>query len=126
MANLKFRMFTWPEDPEIYSVRAVMSPLYTIADDGTISYRGMGPLCRVISGSGVFQGSKAVSNFNALSVIMATGQVGELIHPQWGTMSVYLTELKMQQESREDYIAYSFVFREAHESGSIPKLPEQE
>ena len=77
-------------------------------------------------GSGVFQGSKAVSNFNALSVIMATGQVGELIHPQWGTMSVYLTELKMQQESREDYIAYSFVFREADESGSIPKLPEQE
>ena len=126
MANLKFRMFTWPENPETFGIRAVMSPMYTIANDGTISYQGMGPLCRVITGRGVFCGSKAVSNFNALSVIMATGEVGDLVHPQWGTIRAYLTELEMDQESREGYIAYSFTFREADESGGIPQLPEQE
>lgn len=126
MNNLKYKVWTWPENPETFRIQAVREPLYTIAEDGTIQYEGLGPLCRVISGSGVFRGAEAVDNFNALSVLMATGTVGELVHPQWGTIKAYLTGLDMEQESRDGYILYSFTFREADEKGMIPALPDNE
>ena len=119
MNKLKYKVWTWPENPE-----TIREPLYTIASDGTISYDGLSPLCRVISGSGVFQGPEAREHFNALAVIMANGVVGELVHPMWGTFQAYFTGLNMEQDSREDYIVYSFTFREADERGVIPPLPE--
>ncbi len=124
MDKLKFENFTWLQNPEVFQVDAVMEPLYRIENDGSITYKGLGPLCRVIRGKGAFQGKYAVQTFNALSVYMATKRLGKLIHPIWGTFQVYLIQLKMEQECREDYIAYSFEFREADESGVIPSLPE--
>lgn len=124
MDKLKYKFWTWPENPETFRIEAVMQPMYTIADDGTISYEGLGPLCRIITGSGVFRGADAKEDFNALAVIMATGTVGDLVHPVWGTIQAYLTGLKMEEESRENCIVYSFTFREADESGKIPALPD--
>ena len=124
MKKLKYKIWTWPENPESFQIEAVREPLYTIAQDGTITYQGLGPLCRVISGRGVFQGPEAREHFNALSVIMANGTVGELVHPEWGTIQAYFTGLKMEQDCREMYIPYSFTFREADEKGMIPPLPE--
>lgn len=124
MDKLKYKFWTWPENPETFLIDAVREPMYSIADDGTISYLGIGPLCRTISGKGVFQGADANNHFNALAVIMANGTVGELIHPTWGTIQAYFTGLKMEEDSREEYIVYSFAFREADESGKIPPLPE--
>ena len=126
MSNLKYKVWTWPENPETFRIQAVREPQYTIAEDGTIQYDGLGPLCRVISGSGVFRGAEAVEHFNALSVLMATGTVGDLVHPQWGTIKAFLTGLDMEQESRDGYILYSFTFREADEKGMIPALPDRE
>lgn len=126
MSKLTFRMFEFPENPETFQIKAARAPQYSVADDGTISYEGLGPLCRVISGSGVFYGADAQQDFNALAVLMATGSVGNLVHPVWGTISAYLTGLEMEQDSREDYVKYSFTFREADESGMIPRLPESE
>lgn len=123
---MTFRMFTWPENPETFQIEAIREPLYTVAGDGTVSYQGLGPMCRIITGRGVFRGKNAHDSFNALAVIMATGQLGDLVHPIWGTLKVYLTELRLEQESRENYAAYSFTFREADESGAIPKLPEND
>lgn len=124
MDKLKYKFWTWPENPETFLIDAVREPMYTVAEDGTISYQGLGPLCRIISGRGVFQGEEANNHFNALSVLLANGTVGELIHPTWGTIQAYFTGLKMEEDSREAYIAYSFTFREADESGTIPPLPE--
>ncbi len=123
MDKIKFEHFIWPQNPEKFQVNAQMEPLYTIDPDGSIHYKGLGPLCRVIRGSGVFQGSKAAEYFNTLSVYMAAKLFGKLVHPIWGTFQVYLVELKMKQSSREDYIEYSFVFREADSKGMIPMLP---
>ncbi len=124
MDKISFRMFTWPQNPEVFQIFASREPQYRIESDGTIKYIGLGPLCRTIQAKGIFQGPSAHSRFNALSVIMATGTVGELKHPIWGTISAYITELNMEQESRENYVAYSIVFREANESGEIPHLPD--
>lgn len=117
-------MFTWKQDPEVFSIRAVCVPEYVLTDEGAYEYRGLGPLIRVISGRGTFCGADAAQQYNALAVIMATRTPGELIHPTWGTMQACLTELSMDQESRPDHIVYSFVFRETDASGVIPRLPE--
>ncbi len=124
MDKLKFEHFTWLQNPEVFQVDAVMEPVYRVQNDGSVVYQGLGPLCRVIRGKGVFQGPDAVRHFNALSVYMAAKLFGSLIHPVWGTFKVYLVQLKMEQCSREDYLEYSFVFREADEKGMIPVLPE--
>ena len=124
MDKLKYKMFTWPENPEEFTIRAIRAPQYGKGPDGAGKYQGMGPLCRVIRARGVFHGSMAHSQFNALAVIMATGTVGELVHPVWGTMQAFLTELELEQESREDYVAYRISFREANETGEIPPLPD--
>ena len=124
--KMKFRMFRWLENPEHYGIHAVCVPEYQENEYGGYDYTGIGPLCRTIIGSGVFCGPEAVQQFNALAVLMSLQEQGELYHPVWGTATVYLTELEMSQESRPDYIEYSFKFRETDEKGNVPRLPESE
>ena len=126
MEKMRFRMFDWPENPEEFGIYMVCQPQYQINSIGQYDYTGMGPMCRVLRGQGVFCGEDAVQSFNALAVMMATRDQGELYHPIWGTSTAYLTELKMSQRSRPDYIEYSFAFRETDEKGGIPMLPEND
>ena len=126
MDKMKFRMFRWDENPEEFGIYMVTEPLYQINNIGQYDYLGLGPMCRVYTGKGVFSGPNAVQQFNGLQVLMATRAEGELVHPVWGKGNVYLTELKMSQQSRPDYIEYSFTFRETDEKGSIPRLPGME
>lgn len=126
MEKMRFRMFDWPENPEQFGIRAVCAPEYEENGYGAYDYTGMGPMCRVYTGKGVFCGKDAVQSFNALAVLMATRTQGELFHPVWGTTTAYLTELQMTQQSRPEYIEYSFTFRETDEKGGIPMLPENE
>ena len=123
MDKMQFRMFRWEQNPEEFGIEMVLEPLYQLNDIGQYDYLGLGPLCRIYTGKGVFSGPDAVQQFNGLQVLMATRVGGELVHPVWGTGNVYLTELKMSQQSRPDYIEYSFTFRETDEKGSIPRLP---
>lgn len=122
--KMKFRMFQWPVNPEHFGIHAVCEPEYTIDSYGDFSYTGIGPVCRIFTGGGVFCGKEAVEMFNALAVIMATRTGGDLYHPVWGTTTAVLTDLRMSQESRPDYIEYTFTFRETDEKGNIPKLPQ--
>ena len=124
MDKLRFKYFTWPENPETFEIRTVREPVYEVAADHTLTYKGLGPMCREIRGKGVFQGENAYADFNALAVILPTGKAEELVHPVWGTMKAYLVELDLLQESRENYVAYRFVFREAGENGMIPPMNE--
>jgi len=125
MDRMQFKTFVWPENPEAFRITAVRSPIYTVSNTQDYVYDDLGPMCRIISGSGVFRGEYAVQNYNTLQVLMANGTVGELIHPLWGTIKAFLTGLTMDMEGREQYIAYSFTFREADEAGMIPPLPEE-
>ena len=125
MDKMKFRMFQWQENPEEFGIYMVCDPEYTVGSSGKYEYTGIGPMCRVYKGKGVFCGADAFEQFNALQVLMATKSAGELIHPLWGTATVYLTKLEMEQESRPDYIRYAFTFQGVDENGGIPKLPTQ-
>lgn len=121
---MKFMIFTWLKNPEEFQVHSVCEPEYVVTSDGKFDYTGIGPVCRIFTGRGVFTGDEAFQNFHTLQGLQQVRQVGDLYHPTWGATRAYLTELKMEQESRPKYIVYSFTFREADETGSIPKLPE--
>lgn len=121
--KMKFMVFRFPENPEEFGIYMVTEPEYRIDDNNQYEYLGLGPMCRVYTGSGVFTGPDAAQRFNALQVMMTTRATGELYHPTWGTGQACLTELEMKQESRSDYIRYSFTFRGVDEKGSIPRLP---
>ena len=125
MATMRFKSFTWMNLPEKLKIRVVRAPEYQVDEDGKYNYLGLGPLCRCISGEGVFMGASAHSQFHALQVMLAAGTAGELEHSIWGKITCFLTDLEMEQDAREEYVAYSFQFREADASGMIPALPEE-
>ena len=125
MDRMQFKTFVWPENPERFRIQAVRNPIYTVNAEQDYVYDGLGPMCRVVSGTGVFCGVYAVQNYNTMQVLMANGTVGDLKHPLLGTMKAFLTGLEMDMDAREGYIAYSITFREASEDGTIPPLPEE-
>jgi hypothetical protein len=112
MANLSFGTFVWPNDPEKYREKSVREPIYIKNDDGSTTFSGMGEVKRTVTGSGVFFGSNAYSNFKSLLALVGQKQAAKLVHPIWGTRTGYLTELISDLEPREDYVAYSFTFLE--------------
>ncbi len=121
MDKLSFKTFTWPINPEVYQEDCVRDPLYAKTDDGNTVFSGMGPLKRVITGSGAFFGTDASVNFAELSALFASAESGVLNHPVLGTRTVYFTRLRMTQSPKPDYVAYSFEFAEADKDGAIPK-----
>lgn len=121
MDKLSFKSFTWPINPEVYQEEYIREPLYAKTDDGSSVFSGMGPMKRVITGSGAFFGPDATTNFSKLAALFNSAERGGLDHPVFGTRSVYFTGLQMTQSPKSDYVAYSFEFREADEEGAIPK-----
>ena len=53
--------------------------------------------------------------------LFADSGTGTLIHPDFGSRTVYFTGLQLHQSPRRDYVAYSFEFTEADADGAIPK-----
>ena len=76
--KMKFRMFRWLENPEQFGIRAVCAPEYEENGYGAYDYTGMGPMCRVYTGKGVFCGPDAVQQFNGLAVLGSCDRSGEI------------------------------------------------
>jgi len=121
MDKLRYKNFTWPTNPEVYHEDFVRDALYAKTDDGDSVFSGMGPMKRVITGSGAFFGTDAYTNFNKLAELFSAGGIGTLIHPVCGSRTVYFTKLQMSQSPKSDYVAYSFEFKETDAEGAIPK-----
>lgn len=84
-------------------------------------FSGMGPVKRTVTGSGVFFGETAYEDFLELIALFNEESCGALVHPVWGTYSMYFTELELTQEPKANHVAYKFTFREADEDGAIPE-----
>lgn len=121
MDKLQYKTFLWPTNPERYHVSYSREPQYIKTEEGETVFTGMGPLLRTITGSGAFTGEDAYFNFRKLAAMMNPVTPGRLTHPIWGSISAYLTDLTLSQEPKENYVAYTFTFREADSSGNIPK-----
>ena len=120
MDPLKYKDFTWPNNPHIYREVISREPLY-VTRDGVTSFAGISSTRRIITGSGIFFGLHAYRLFQDLLLLAQEDTAGNLVHPQWGVRYCYLTKLELTQEPREDYVAYSFEFMQAETDGTIPK-----
>lgn len=120
MANLKFKDFTWPNDPEVYREVTTREPQYT-TQNGSSTYSGMSYLHRSISGSGTFVGQTACDDMKVLVDLAEQTTPGYLVHPIWGSRYGYLTSLEIEQDTQSDLVRYSFSFIESRSDGTIPK-----
>lgn len=96
-------------------------PVYTKNAAGEAVFSGMGPVKRTVTGSGVFFGENAYADFRQLLALYNGDGCGALVHPVWGTLNAYFTELVLTQEPKSNYVAYKFEFREADADGNIPE-----
>lgn len=96
-------------------------PVYTKNSAGDTVFSGMGPVKRRVTGKGAFFGETAYADFLELLALFNGEGWGELVHPVWGTLNAYFTELELTQEPKFNYVAYQFEFREADADGAIPE-----
>lgn len=121
MNKLIYKTFTWPQNPDHYQQTYVREPVYTKTEAGDTVFSGMGPRQLTITGSGAFFGDTAYERFTALVKVFEDATIGGLIHPKWGTIPCYFTELQLTEEPRANYVAYKFEFRGTDADGNIPQ-----
>lgn len=118
--TMTFKTFTWPNNPDHYQEELTREPIF-LKNGVYWSYYGMQPAKRVITGSGAFFGPNAHAHFQALATLYADNEPGILTHPVWGSRNVHFIALELKQSGKPNYVAYSFEFREADETGKIPR-----
>ena len=121
MEKLKFKDFVWPRNPEVYKVRYDHEFVYQEVAEDVLELKGLSEVRRTVTGSGVFTGGSAYSDFKKLEALCAQKNAGALIHPVWGTVTAFFKELELNQDSRENYVAYSFKFLELTSEGTVAK-----
>lgn len=119
MEKMQYKTFTWPENPENMSLEFIRPVLFERQQDGTVDFYGLGPGCRTLKGSGVFSGPTAYNTFLRLCNLLYDSEPGTLVLPVWQDWSAYLTGITAMQKPRENYVEYSFTFREADTNGDI-------
>ena len=119
MEKLKFKDFTFPENPETMSIQFVRPVLFERKTDGTVEFYGLGPGCRTLTGSGAFFGPLAYTRFITLSNMVYDSEPGTLELPILQDWSAYLTQVEATQTPTENYVAYRFTFREADAKGRV-------
>ena len=120
MEKMSFKTFIWPQNPHTYHEEYVREPKYYENDLGVTVFDEMGPMKRTITGKGVFFGDTAFASFRSLAALFEDDTAGTLAHPVWGNRNVRFTGLELTQEPKENYVSYSFTFREADSDGVIP------
>ena len=119
MEKLKFKDFTFPENPETMSIQFVRPVLFERKTDGTVEFYGLGPGCRTLTGSGAFFGPLAYTRIITLSNMVYDSEPGTLELPILQDWSAYLTQVEATQTPTENYVAYRFTFREADAKGRV-------
>jgi prophage DNA circulation protein len=120
MDFLGYKTFVWPQNPHTYREVATRTPEY-YTQDGEVYFEGMSALKRTITGSGVFYGADAYTQYLKLQKLAEEVNAGNLEHPIFGIRYCYLTMLEVTQEPKENYVSYRFEFTQARLNGEIPK-----
>ena len=120
MDYLSYKEFVWPLKPHTYREETIREPQYATVD-GVATFTGMSHLKRIITGSGVFYGADAFTQFKALAKLAEEASPGNLEHPVWGIRYCYLTKLELLQEPAENCVSYQFEFTQALANGVVPK-----
>ncbi len=120
METMKYKGFSWPHNPEKLKLDYRRDPQYGEDAQGLPVYIGMGQRRCIVSGSGVFTGELAIETFEELEVLFRESTGGILFLPHGDSFQAYFSQLTVEQDSREQYIHYSFTFLGTDEKGAIP------
>ena len=109
---MRFKDYTWPHNPEVYSVEARRQVAVHKVPFGQYVLQDLGMTYRVLEGEGVFVGEGAYDQFRQLEAVFREGGPGLLVHPVWQTASAYFVTLRLEEEPLPDFVRYSFAFWE--------------
>jgi len=122
LSPMRFKNYVWPHNPRVYEIRFQRQITEHRVPFGNYMLRSMGRGCRVLRGEGEFTGSEAYTEFQKLASVFYEDSPGMLSHPLWQPARAYFAALELRQEPTENYVAYSFEFRECYEgyeSGAV-------
>ena len=109
---MRFKEFTWPHNPEVYSVESRRRIAVHQAPFGACVMQELGSSYRVLKGEGVFAGDGAYQRFKELAEVFQSEGPGLLVHPVWQTERAYFTSLEAVEEPLPDFVRYRFEFWE--------------
>ncbi len=109
---MRFKEFTWPHNPEVYTVEHRRRIAVHQVPFGPCVMQELGSAGRVLKGEGVFAGEDAYKQFKKLAAVFQQEGPGLLVHPVWQTERAYFTALEAVEEPRPDFVRYRFEFWE--------------
>ena len=112
MLNMRYKGFTWPNNPRTYTVSCERQTVVHKIPMGGFVVQELGRTCMVLRGEGEFFGPRAYERYLELMAVFRADGAGALLHPVWQCAEAWITQLRLTQEPREDYVAYSFEFCE--------------
>lgn len=112
LTPMRYKEFTWPHNPEIYTVEYRRQMAAHKVPFGRCVLQDLGYSYRVLKGEGVFTGNDAYRQFQELAAVFQESGPGLLVHPVWQAERAYFVELKVTEEPLPDYVRYSFTFWE--------------
>jgi len=119
---MSYKGYVWPHNPRTFSVSCGRDVVARRAPYGGWVLQDLGEKHRVFSGEGAFAGEDAYEQFRQLAAVFRENTAGILSHPVWGGVRARFVELKLLEEPRRDYVAYSFVFWEEPASDAAALL----
>lgn len=122
LSTMQFKNFVWPHNPRVYSIDYRREMALHKLPFGRYHLQNLGQTRRVMQGEGEFVGPDAYRDFKRLASLFYEETPGVLIHPIWQSAKAYFVELSLQEEPREDYVQYRFVFWECPEGSSGTSL----
>lgn len=112
LAPMQYKDYTWPHNPEIYSVTWQRKIAVQKIPFGRYCMQEMGPSYRVMRGKGTFAGPHAYQEFKNLVEVFSQDGAGLLIHPVWQASNAYFVLLQLTEEPLPDFVRYTFEFWE--------------
>lgn len=112
LTPMRFKNFTWPHNPEVYSVEHRRRIAVHQVPFGGCVMQELGESYRVLKGEGVFVGKDAYEQFKTLTAVFQEEGPGLLVHPVWPAERAYFASLEATEEPLPDYVRYRFEFWE--------------
>ena len=112
LTPMRFKDFTWPHNPEVYSVQYQRRLAVHQTPFGHCVLQDLGSAYRVLRGEGVFAGADAYLCFQRLADVFRQEGPGLLVHPVWQTERAYFASLEVSEEPAPDFVRYRFEFWE--------------
>ena len=112
LTPMRFKDFTWPHNPEVYSVEHRRRIAVHQVPFGGCVMQELGGSYRVLKGEGAFVGKDAYAQFKTLAEVFQQEGPGLLVHPVWPAERAYFASLEAVEEPLPDFVRYRFEFWE--------------